>query len=76
MLNVPDILSVAYNQNLMQDDMTLLQEKVQQIPGSVQYTIKRYHRNLQWNIEDTGMMVYNYEKKNRKENYLELRFCF
>ena len=75
MLNVPDILNIAYKQNLMQEDMTLLQEKVQQIPGSVQYTIKRYHRNLQWNIEDTGMMVYNYEKKNRKENYLELRFC-
>ena len=75
MHNPPDILSLAYRQTVLQDQFTLLQEKVRLIPGSVQYTIKRYHRNLQWNIEDTGMMVYNYEKKNRKENYLELRFC-
>ncbi|HEX7845362.1 MAG TPA: AraC family transcriptional regulator, partial [Chitinophagaceae bacterium] len=33
------------------------------------------NRNLQWNIEDTGMMVYHYEKGAAKENYLELRFC-
>ena len=52
-----DILSVAYGQNLMQNDMQMLQEKVQQIPGSVQYTIKRYRRHSQWNIDDTGMLV-------------------
>ena len=70
-----DILNVAYKQNLMQNDFQLLQEKVQQIPGSVQYTINRYRRHPQWNIDDTGMLVYHYEKTNRKENYLELRFC-
>ena len=60
----------------MQDQMVLLHEKEQQIPGSVQYSIKRYHRNLQWNIEDTGMMVYHYQKTEPAENYLELKFCF
>jgi len=59
----------------MQDQLHLLQEKERQIPGSVNYTIKRYHRNTQWNIEDTGMMVYHYEKTSPKENYLELKFC-
>ena len=59
----------------MQNQMQLLQEKQQQIPGSVQYTIKRYYRNIQWSIEDTGMMLYHYEKNNQKENYLELKFC-
>jgi AraC family transcriptional regulator len=76
MYNYPDILSLAYKQTLMQDQMVLLQEKEQQIPGSVQYSIKRYYRNLQWNIEDTGMMVYHYEKTNPAENFLELKFCF
>jgi len=75
MHNPPDILALAYKQNLMQDQLTLLHEKEQQIPGSVQYTIKRYHRNLQWNIEDTGMMVYHYQKNNERENYFELKFC-
>jgi len=71
----PDILALAYRQSSMQDQWHLLYEKEQQIPGSVNYTIKRYHRNTQWNIEDTGMMVYHYERKDPKENYLELKFC-
>jgi AraC family transcriptional regulator len=75
MHNPPDILALAYKQNLMQEQMVLLQEKEQQIPGSVQYSIKRYYRNTQWNIEDTGMMVYHYEKTSPRENYLELKFC-
>ena len=75
MNNIPDILALAYKQNQMQDQLVLLQEKQQQIPGSVQYTIKRYYRNVQWNIDDTGMMVYHYEKSTPRENYLELKFC-
>ena len=75
MYQPPDIVSIAYKQSMMQDEMTLLQEKEQIIPGSVQYSIKRYRRNLQWNIEDTGMLVYHYEKNKSRENYLEMRFC-
>jgi AraC family transcriptional regulator len=75
MYNPPDILTLAYKQAPMQEQLVLLQEKEQQIPGSVQYNIKRYHRNLQWNLDDMGMMVYHYEKSSNKENYLELKFC-
>ena len=75
MYSPPDILSLAYKQAPMQDQLVLLQEKQQQIPGSIKYSIKRYHRNIQWNIEDTGMMVYHYKKTEPKENYLELKFC-
>ena len=71
----PDILSLAYKQASMQGQWHLLCNKEQQIPGSVNYSIKRYHRNSQWNIEDTGMMVYHYERTNPRENYLELKFC-
>jgi AraC family transcriptional regulator len=71
----PDIFALAYKQAPMQDQLHLLHEKERQIPGSVNYTIKRYHRNTQWNIEDSGMMVYHYEKTTPKENYLELKFC-
>ncbi len=74
MQNVPEILSLAYGQNLMQNDLSLLQERQQTIPGSVQYSIKRYHRHPQWSIEDTGMMVYEYASS-KKESFLELRFC-
>ena len=71
----PDILSLAYKQPVMQDELILLQQKTQQIPGSVLYTINRYHKNPQWNLDDMGMMVYHYKKDEPKENYLELRFC-
>lgn len=70
-----DILSLAYRQPLMQGQMSLLQEKQQPIPGSVQYVIKRYHRQPQWNIDDTGMMVYHFHGSKSKENYLELKYC-
>ena len=75
MHNPPDILTVAYKQTFMHGEMNLLQEKEQQIPGSVQYSIRRYDRHPQWSIEDTGMMVYHYEKTEPSKNYLELRFC-
>ena len=76
MHNPPDILALAYKQTLMQDQLVMLQHKEQQIPGSIQYTIRRYERHPQWSIDDTGMMVYHFEKdKLADTNYLELRFC-
>jgi AraC family transcriptional regulator len=71
----PDILALAYKQPVMLDQMNLVQERERQIPGSVQYVIKRYQRNPQWNMEDTGMMVYHFKKGEPKENFLELKFC-
>lgn len=75
MINPPDILTLAYRQPLMQGQMDLLMERDQQIPGSVQYQIKRYRKHPQWSMDDTGMIVYHYKKNDPKENYLELRFC-
>lgn len=75
MFQPPDILSIAYKQPLMENQLVMLQEKEQQIPGSVQYIISRYRKHPQWNMEDTGMIVYNYRKEDPRENYLELRFC-
>ncbi len=55
--------------------MEVLQEVVRNVPGSVRYAIKRYKKQPQWNMEDTGVLVYNYEKNNTGENFLELKFC-
>lgn len=75
MFQAPDILSMAFKMPVMHDQLELLQEKEQQIPGSVQYVIRRYKRNAHWNAEDVGMVAYNYHKGDDKNNYLELRFC-
>ncbi len=70
-----DILTFATKQNFLLEQLELLQEKEQLIPGTVQYVIKRYKRHPQLNVDDTGMLVYHYEKNNKEANYLELRFC-
>jgi len=70
-----DVLALAYKQPPLMDQMTLLYEREQQMPGSVQYTIKRYSHNPQTTIEDTGIMVYHYVSDHPKHNYLELKFC-
>jgi AraC family transcriptional regulator len=75
MFQAPDILSIAYKQPIMHGELSVLHEKDQHIPGSVQYTIKRHLKNPQWNIEDTGMLVYHYAKDPGAEHSLELRFC-
>ncbi|MBS1510664.1 MAG: helix-turn-helix transcriptional regulator [Bacteroidetes bacterium] len=70
-----DILALAYKQPLMQNEVQVLFQKEKQVPGSVQYSIKRYAKNPQWNIEDTGVLVYHVEKNNPAENYIQLKFC-
>ncbi len=75
MFQAPDILMMAYRQPVLQDDLHILMEKDRQIPGSVQYTVRRYSRHPQWNLDDTGMIVYHVRKEDPAQNYLELRFC-
>src|SRR6185436_9637639 len=55
--------------------LEVLQDIDRSVPGSVRYSIKRYKKHLQWSIEDTGMLVYHYERNNGDANYLELKFC-
>ncbi len=70
-----DILALSRKQPYLHEEMEVLQDMVRSVPGSVKYSIKRYRKQPQWNMEDTGMLVYNYEKNNPSENYLELKFC-
>ncbi|MBA2561986.1 MAG: helix-turn-helix transcriptional regulator [Chitinophagaceae bacterium] len=70
-----DILSIAQRHPVMQEQLDLLLEKEQMIPGSVQYNIRRFRKHPQTSIEDTGMVVYHFKKNESVENFLELRFC-
>src|SRR5690349_2712065 len=71
----PDILRFAYKQPVLQEELQIMVEKEQQILGSIQYSIRRYRKFPQWNVEDTGMLVYHFEKTSPSNNYLELKFC-
>ena len=70
-----DILALSHKQPFLYEEMEVLQDVVRNVPGSVQYAIKRYRKQPQWNMEDTGVLVYHYEKNNTAENSLELKFC-
>jgi AraC-like DNA-binding protein len=50
-------------------------EATSQIPGSVQYSIKRYARPTNWLADDVGMIHYHYAPNDPADNRLELRFC-
>ena len=56
MVQVMDILKVAHRGGI-EPSMDLLFEKGQQIPGSIQYNIRRYYAQHPWVAEDTGMLV-------------------
>ena len=75
MIHPQDILTLAHKQPIMQEQLVLLQERQQQVPGSVQYAVRRYHKQPLWNMEDVGMLVYHYKKNDSADNHLELRFC-
>jgi AraC family transcriptional regulator len=70
-----DILNLAHKQPFMQEDLETLLSVDRTVPGSVKYSINRYKKQPQWSLEDTGVLVYHYEKNNPAENYLELKFC-
>ncbi len=70
-----DILNIARKDPFLYTDLEVLQDVDRAVPGSVHYTIKRYRKDPRWNIEDTGMLVYHYEKNNGEANMLELKFC-
>jgi len=75
MFEAPDILAVAHKQPVMVEELDLLQERDKQIPGTWQYTIRRYRKNPHLAVEDTGMLVYQYQETNPSHRHIELKFC-
>ena len=74
MYQTANILGLTQQQALVFDELDVLQDIERTVPGSVHYAIRRYKKS-NWNMDDTGMLVYHYEKNNPGANYLELRFC-
>lgn len=75
MESAQNILALALNHPVMQEEMELVQHKSQLIPGSVHYVINRYRKLPHVIFEDMGMFVYNYNHENQKSGNIELVFC-
>ena len=70
-----ELITIPQQPSLLFNELDVLQDIDRSVPGSVHYTITRYKKQLQWSLEDTGMLIYHYEKNNPAANYLELKFC-
>jgi|SRR5690348_13144337 len=70
-----EILSLSIHHPAMQGELELVHQKVQKIPGTVQYVINRFKRPPALNIDDSGMMIYKYEEEDKSKNSLHLVFC-
>lgn len=73
------MLAVLNTFNTIADRPEIQQQMVyethRQIPGSVQYSIKRFVRPHDWMAGEAGMIRYHYESTSPEKNHLELRFC-
>lgn len=56
-------------------ESAVLQSVQRQVPGSVQYSIKRYRKYPDMQAENKGQLVYHYDATNTSENFLQLKFC-
>lgn len=56
------------------DELTPVYTSEKKIPGSWQYSIKRFAQDPKTATEDYGILVYNYDNQSDK-NYLALKFC-
>ena len=75
MNSTTNLLEIDQQSSLVFNELEVLQEIERSVPGSVQYSITRYKKQSQWSVEDTGKLIYHFEKNNSAANYLELRFC-
>jgi AraC-like DNA-binding protein len=55
-------------------NLDLIYEKEQQVPDSIQYSVRRYYSPVTVSVEDTGMLIYHYNNS-EQNNFIELRFC-
>jgi AraC family transcriptional regulator len=77
------ILQFMYELLLSNDPVTeqagiptpALMDLSRQIPGSVQYRIRRFARPAEWKQEDAGLFRYNFVSSQAASNHVELRFC-
>jgi len=70
-----NILSEAVQRDVMSHQLRQVVRLEKSIPGSVEYDMRRFVRMPGWQLDDIGMMEYNFVEKEAPENSLTLKFC-
>ena len=69
------ILTEAVQRDLMADQLRMVVRREKLIPNSVNYDMRRFVRMPGWQVDDIGLLEYNYVGKRHPENSLQLKFC-
>lgn len=69
------LLPIKQEVEQLQLKAELVYESSSQIPGSMQYSIRRFMRPDNWMGDDLAMLYYHYESARPENNRLELHFC-
>ena len=69
------VISTDFHPEQVGVQTELLFQSSSSIPGSVDYSIKRFARPSNWMAEDVGVIKYHYAADKSSENRLELKFC-
>ena len=75
MLQSGNILSVSIGRPVMVEDFTLVKELTHPTASEIHYHIQHYQASPKMAIDDTGMLIYNYNRADADEQFIELRFC-
>jgi AraC family transcriptional regulator len=70
-----DILTIAQSQPILHNELEVLYETERTVPGSINYSIKRYKRLSQWAVDDMGLLEYHYNPTNEDKSMLTLKYC-
>jgi hypothetical protein len=57
-----NLLKIDQQPSLLFNELEVLHQIERSVPGSVQYSITRYKKHYQWSVEDTGKLIYHFEK--------------
>lgn len=69
------ILAESVQRDLMVDQLKMVTRREKSIPGSVEYDMRRFMRMPGWQVDDIGMLEYNYVGEKHPDNALQLKFC-
>lgn len=74
MAQIPEYFPLSNLPTVNPEEVELISEKEHHVPGSVNFNLKRFRKMPAWEVEDTGLLAYNYSGKPGAGD-LELRFC-
>lgn len=69
------ILSESVRSEVSEHQLQVLAQQERRIPNSVEYTMLRLVKQPGWQVDEVGMLAYDYVGRQSDDNSISLRFC-